>query len=365
MPLLNASSIDALLSGRQRGLSSALTRSALGAAEPLYAAVVATRNRLYDTGLLKTHRLATPVVSVGNITAGGTGKTPVVQWLAASLRGRGMRPAVLMRGYGKGAISDEQDLLAESLADDESPVPVHANPDRIVGAHAVLEAHPHVNLFILDDGFQHRRLGRNFDLVLIDATNPFGYGRVHPRGLLREPMAGLARADAFILTRSDLVAIDVRRSIERTLRANNRVAPIYRARHAITGLRSAGQSAADPPDTPMESLASRKLFAFAGIANPLGLDAQLRQFPGEYVGGQWFADHHNYTAADLAAMHQRARAAGADTMLVTEKDWRKLRRLEGPEAQNPPLLRLALEIEFIAPAGEGLLDLIQAQIGCP
>ena len=342
-----------------------MTRSALGAAEPLYTAIVATRNRLYDTGLLKTHRLATPVVSVGNITAGGTGKTPVVQWLAASLRGRGMRPAVLMRGYGKGVISDEQDLLAESLAGTEWPTPVRANPDRLAGARAVLKALPHTSLFILDDGFQHRRLGRNFDLVLIDATNPFGYGHVHPRGLLREPMAGLARADAFILTRSDLVSIDVRRSIERTLRANNRVAPVYRARHAITGLRSAGQSAANPPDAPLESLASQKFFAFAGIANPLGLDAQLRQLPGEYVGGQWFADHHDYTSADLAAMHQQARAAGADMILVTEKDWRKLRRLAGSDAQGPPLLRLALEIEFIAPAGEGLLDLIQAQIGCP
>jgi tetraacyldisaccharide 4'-kinase len=360
-----APAIHDLLSGRRGGLSSLLARSALRLAEPFYRALVIGRNRLYDIGILRAHELPVPVVSVGNITAGGTGKTPIVQWLAAELRSRGMHPAILMRGYARNAISDEQDLLREALSAGDWPVPVHADPDRVAGAARMLREHARVDLFILDDGFQHRRLRRRFDLVLIDATSPFGYGHVHPRGLLREPVGGLARADAFIITRSDLASPEQCRSIERTLRANNRVAPIYRARHAITGLRTPDRSAAQPPDIPLEQLAGRRFFAFAGIANPMGLELQLGQLPGQCAGHQWFADHHDYSSDEVAALRARARDLAADLLVVTEKDWRKLRRLEGLDDPRLPLWRLALDVQLIARSGQGLLDLVQAQIGCP
>src|SRR4051794_35567561 len=196
-----------VISGQQTGVGAALLRGVTRVLEPIYAAVVASRNRGYSAGIIASNRARRPVVSVGNITTGGTGKTPVVRWLADRLRERGMRPAVLLRGYKArpGERGDEQRLLDELLnpPGTASPVIVHANPDRLQGAKAVLRDHPDVDVFILDDGFQHRRLQRDFDLVLIDATTPFGYEHVLPRGLLREPLSGLSRASAFLLTRVD------------------------------------------------------------------------------------------------------------------------------------------------------------------
>src|SRR5687768_14020692 len=169
-----------LMSGRLRGVGPSLLRALLRAAELPYAGAMRIRNKLYDAGLCKAHELDVPVISVGNITAGGTGKTPVVRWLVTQLRSRGMAPAVLMRGYRRGSqrSSDEQALLAEALAFPGEPTVVHAEADRVAGGRKVLREN-HVSTLVLDDGFQHRRLARDFDLVLIDATQPFGYGHVH------------------------------------------------------------------------------------------------------------------------------------------------------------------------------------------
>lgn len=349
-----------LLSGQLHGPGPAMLRALLGVAEPLYAALIASRNLLYDRRILPIHRLPVPVVSVGNITAGGTGKTPVVRWLASRLRARGLRPAVLLRGYKRDQanVSDEQSMLQQYLGE----TPVHANPDRVAGGREILQQHPETNLIILDDGFQHRRLGRDFDLVLIDAASPFGYGHVHPRGLLREGLRGLRRADAFVLTRSDLVTREQRDEVESILRAHNPIAPIYRARHAHTGLRSAGAMASTPADLPLEHLASRRFFAFAGIGQPQSLHQQLSALPGKYVGRHWFPDHHDYRESDLKEMRQQALAGGADTILVTEKDWSKLQRLPSILTGAPPILRLELEIDLEPQAATGLLDLVQARI---
>ena len=189
-----------VMSGQARGVGATLTRTLLAAAEPAYAGVMTARNRLFDRGAKRIHRLPRPVISIGNLTTGGTGKTPAVQWLVRALQERGHRPGILTRGYRKeaGAASDEEELLRESLG-----VPVVANADRVRGAATLLERTPAVTTFVLDDGFQHRRVAREADVVLIDATNPFGYDHVLPRGLLREPVVGLARAHLVILTRVD------------------------------------------------------------------------------------------------------------------------------------------------------------------
>src|SRR4051812_23350103 len=189
-----------VMNGTERGVAAMSLRALTSAIEPIYRGVVNARNARFDRGR-SVQRVDRPVISVGNITTGGTGKTPVVRWLADALRARGIQPAILMRGYksAPGQTSDEQELLRSQLPS----VVVHANPDRVAGAQEVLRDHPDVQAFILDDGFQHRRLHRDFDLVLIDATNPFGYDRLLPRGLLREPLAGLARAHAILITRAD------------------------------------------------------------------------------------------------------------------------------------------------------------------
>src|SRR5205814_1694442 len=188
------------------------------------------RNSSYSRGILRSARAARPVISVGNITTGGTGKTPVVRWLASRLRDQGKHVAILLRGYKSAgaAGSDERELLDRLLnaSTSDNPVIVHANPDRVAGAAETLQKHPDVDVFVLDDGFQHRRLQRDFDLVLIDATNPFGFGHVLPRGLLREPLGGLGRASALLITRCDQVAHEALGQVEQKLKWFAPAAPV-------------------------------------------------------------------------------------------------------------------------------------------
>ena len=200
------------------------------------------RNKLFDFGIKRAHRLDRPVISIGNITTGGTGKTPAVQWIARRLITAGHRPASLLRGYTVGAStqSDEAILLERSLK-----IPVIANPDRVAAGRQLIVTHPEIDVILLDDGFQHRRLYRDLNLVLIDATNPFGYGHVLPRGMLREPLAGLRRADVLIVTRSDLIEGDQLNELKSRLRQFNPTAPILQSRHRLTSIQCARPIASD------------------------------------------------------------------------------------------------------------------------
>ena len=321
-----------VISGAERGARAALLRMAMAAAEPFYAAAARARNALFDKGIKEVHRLPRPVASVGNITTGGTGKTPVVVWLANALRSAGMRPAVLLRGYRGDArgFSDEAALLDRRLNRDASndplEIPVMANPDRVAGGLAVLRERPDVEVFVLDDGFQHRRVARDFDLVLIDATNPFGHGHVLPRGLLREPLSGLRRADAILITRAnDAAAADAAaRGV-----ARHTTAPVHRSTH----------------DLDAGSVAGRRAFAFCAIGNPNSFVASLASH-AEVVGSRAFADHHAYTRDDLAALRRDAAAAGAELLVTTEKDWVKLSELPAAAAGDTPIWRLDVEAQL-------------------
>lgn len=196
-----------IVTGRRRGPFPAIARFGLSLAELPYRFVVTQRNRRYDEGRCEIQRVPVPVVSVGNLTLGGTGKTPMVAWLASWFREDHVRVAIVSRGYGAGheATNDEARELESRLPD----VPHIQHPDRVKAARIAIEELGS-QLILLDDGFQHRRLARDLDLVLIDATEPFGGGRVFPRGLLREPLDGLRRANAVVLTRSHLVSEDRR-----------------------------------------------------------------------------------------------------------------------------------------------------------
>ncbi len=334
--------IAGMLSGSDRSPRAKVFRALARPASALYAALMRLRNRRYDSGK-GVRRLPRPVVSIGNITTGGTGKTPVVQWLCGALRAAGHHPAILMRGYKArpGQKGDEQ-LMLESLlapAPGQSAIAIHADPDRYRGGMAVIDQHPETTVFILDDGFQHRRLARDADLVLIDATNPFGYGHVLPRGLLREPMAGLHRAGAILISRSD--QIDPR-EIERiisTLHNYNTAAPIFRSVHRHVGLRAASGESIE-----LSALASRKFFAFAGIGNPAGLCTQLEAVGAIAAGAMSFSDHWNYSAGDAAKILSEAHRVEAHAIITTEKDWVKI----GPSLERAeiPVYRLDLAIEI-------------------
>ena len=313
-----------VISGQSRGPLAAAARVGLAALSPAYAGAARLRNALFDGGWRRSLALPRPTVSVGNITVGGTGKTPVVAWLAAALRERGLRPAVLMRGYKArpGEKGDEQELLEELLGD---AVPVEADADRTRGARRAL-ARAAVDVFLLDDGFQHRRLRRAVDLVLIDATRPFGFGRVLPRGLLREPLEGLRRATAFLVTRAGLVGPPEVERVRGTL-ASWSGAPVFECDFALNQFDAVGVPA-------VSDMGGRRVLAASGIGNPSAFEQSIRRLGGEVVAAVAFSDHHHYTLADAGVIAGRARAAGAEAVVVTAKDWVKLRALWG-EALGP------------------------------
>jgi tetraacyldisaccharide 4'-kinase len=242
----------------------------------------------------------------------------------------------------------------------EQGILVQANPDRVGAGREVMQNHPEVNVFLLDDGFQHRRLARDIDIVLIDATNPLGHGHVHPRGLLRESISGLARAAAIILTRCEHRSAAELDEIERSLRRYALTIPILRCRFAHKGLRSAGTSIAAPPDNSPEMIRSKKVFATAAIANPGPFESSLRNMSKSYVGQHWFPDHHDYTSENLIDIRRQAINAGADVIVTTEKDWVKMRQIRSALDGSPPIWRLDLDVVFDADAEKTLSDLIAA-----
>ena len=199
--MLGPTEFRALVSGQQRGLRAAAWRALLRTAETPYALAMRVRNLRYNLTRY-VHVADVPVISVGNLTLGGTGKTPLVAWIARWLRQRDVRVTIVSRGYGaeRGEPNDEALELEQRLPD----VPHLQNADRVAAAHTAIEEFD-CQVVVLDDGFQHRRLARDLDIVLLDACEPFGFGHVFPRGLLREPISGLKRADVVVLSRADMV----------------------------------------------------------------------------------------------------------------------------------------------------------------
>lgn len=328
-------SLRDLVSGRQAGVGAALMRAGLRLCEIPYAAAVEWRNRRYDRGHATSHRVAVPVVSVGNITLGGTGKTPVVEWLARWFHERGQKPAIVSRGYGAkpGEENDEGRVLAANLPE----VPRVQNADRVAGAERAI-AEFGSRRIVLDDGFQHRRLARDLDLVLLDALEPFGWGHVVPRGTLREPLPGLGRADGIILSRADLVSADEREAIRREAA---RLAPeafwAEASHQPRVLLSSAGRS------QPLESLAGRPIAGFCGLGNPTGFRRTLEGLGCDVKDFRSFPDHHAYPAKDLDALAEWAAGQPIDAVLCTQKDLVKIPR---EDLGGKPLWAVTVGVEF-------------------
>ncbi len=344
MPFVSPESYLKLVRGQTRGASAALARAGLALAAVGYRAGAALRNRRFDRGR-DVHRASVPVVSVGNLTLGGTGKTPMVQWLARWYRDRDVRVCLLSRGYGRSdAVNDEALVLEENLPD----VPHLQDRDRVRLAGIAVEE-LEAELLILDDGFQHRRLARDLDVVLLDALEPFGLGRLFPRGLLREPVASLARAGAVVVSRADLVAADALDAIRAEVRRHAPDVPILEARHAPRDLVDG-----DGESSSLEGLADRRVAAFCGIGNPEGFRRTLRGLGCDVADLRAFPDHHPYSAEDVADLTRWAAATGAELVLTTQKDLVKLRvsNLGGAPLRA---LRIGLEISGDARPLEDLL----------
>lgn len=318
---------------------------------------------LYDRRWLRSTRVEARVVSVGNLVAGGTGKTPCTVLLARVLRERGHKVAVLLRGYGRrgrgvvaasegagpfrpfDAVGDEALVLCRHLPG----VPVVVGTDRVRAARWAI-ARFGSRLLILDDGFQHRALARDLDIVLVDGREPFGFGHLLPRGLLREPPEALRRAAVIVVSRADrcpdLAALRDR------LEALNGQAPVLAARHeAVRLLRLPAWE-----DRPLAEFQGAPVFAFSGIADPASLVDLVGGLEARLVGLRTFSDHHVYTAEETAALAAEARRAGAQAVVTTEKD--AVRLPETPE--SPPLFVLEVAMRLLEDGLEVLLRKVEA-----
>jgi tetraacyldisaccharide 4'-kinase len=290
----------------------------------VYSAVVRTKTWAYSRGIFRKRKLPGTVTSVGNLTVGGTGKTPMVLAIAERLAAEGNRVAVLTRGYrgrrGPGSSglpqSDEVALLRERLA---GKVQLGVGADRYKSG-SVLAKHG-IDCFVLDDSFQHLKLARDVDVVLIDATDPFGGRLVLPAGLLREPLSALRRADIVVITRSVETSSP---AIEAVLRRYTQ-SPVF---YASTRLESVLRVPRLDVALPQEDWRKARFLAFCGIGNPDAFFEDLRLWGFQVVGQQSFADHHVYTAREGADLEQAAKIAGADALLCTEKDVWNLRDVQ-------------------------------------
>lgn len=311
-------------------------RTLLRGAEVGYAAAMRWRNRRYDRGGLNVERLGVPVISVGNITLGGTGKTPMVEWLARWYRARNVRVALVSRGYGAeaGAVNDEALELEQRLPD----APHVQNRDRVAGAKMAIEEFES-QLVILDDGFQHRRLGRDLDIVLIDALEPFGFDHVFPRGTLREPLVGLSRADVIALSRADAIDAEARKSIESRIQHYSPQATWIEVVHRPRGLTNA-----DGHQEPLTTIVGKRAAAFCGIGNPAGFRHTLAALGANVVALREFADHHAYTREDVEQLTEWVESLSVDAVLCTAKDLVKLRL---DQIGGHPLWALAIELEIL------------------
>ena len=332
-----------LISGAARGPTPALERLALRAASLPYGLAVRLRNAAYRLGWLSSRRAGVPVVSVGNLTAGGTGKTPCVAYVARYYRRLDRRVAILSRGYGgAGGRNDEALVLEEELPD----VPHLQGADRVALAATAIEE-LESDVLVLDDGFQHRHLARDLDLVLVDATAPWGHGYLLPRGLLREPASALRRAGVILLTRCDQAPAEQRERLRQTIGCIAANVPVIETSHRPVELRNGDGAAA-----PLELLRERPVAAFCGIGNPEAFRRTLLDLGAEVTDFRVYPDHHDYTRADVVDLRRWAGSFPAGAIVVTtQKDLVKLRL---SQLGDRPLwcLRIRLHVE----SGQDVLE---------
>ena len=306
-----------IVRGRRRGIGPALARAGLRVLSIPYGWGARLRNWGFDQGWKTSVAASIPVVSVGNLTVGGTGKTPCVEFIARFFRERERRVCILSRGYGAAqGRNDEALVLEDNLPD----VPQLQGADRVELARIAAEE-LESEVLVLDDGFQHRRLRRDLDIVLIDATCPWGHGYLLPRGLLREPVGGLRRAQVVMMTRCDLVSAE---RVEEIAAEIGRRAP--RADLVQTTHRPSAWVNASRQCVPLTSLQDRPLAAFCGLGNPEAFRQTLAGLGMEVSAWRTFPDHHDYTRQDVDDLRSWARNLPAGAMVAsTQKDLVKIR----------------------------------------
>jgi len=333
---------------RRRGITFVLMRLLCGFLSILYSAAIVFRKTIYRLGLMPTHHLEARVISVGNISLGGTGKTPLVQLLAGELEKRDRRVAVLTRGYGRSGagprvlwagrghwrdVGDEPLMLSRRLP----KIPIVVGADRLATGQLALGKYQSQCL-ILDDGLQHLRLARDVDIIVIDATMPFGNGKIFPAGTLREDIKGLKRADLFFLTRVDQAEcpdhlIDVLKKI-------NPLAGVVQSAYRPFDLRDVRSSEI----MELGALKRAPVLALSGIGNPRSFESLLERLGADLAAKMRFPDHHPYDRSDMVQIGQHASEIGCEYIITTEKD--AVRLIDVGESPVP-LLALGIRLEVI------------------
>jgi len=367
--------------GKQKGVGPTILRIMLYGLSFIYLALVSLSLALYRYKIIRKEYLACKVISLGNITVGGTGKTPTAQALAALIRDAGYKVAILNRGYraqskdGIGIVSDgakihmtaeeagdEAYLLAKNLPG----VPVLIGKQRaITGRYAVEEFG--VDFVILDDGYQHWRLHRDIDIVLVDATNTFGNNYVLPRGTLREPLKNLRRAHAFLLTKVDQTDCAAKEKLKQYLHEINPRAVITESIHNPKYLYRLDQwfNRGDSRPFSVPEIAEKKLLNFSGIGNPKSFENTLVNMGGVCTATVRYQDHHKYTLDDMHHIMQQALKHNVDYIVTTEKDAVKIppgfvRDVDWPV----PMLILGIEVKMTVGSTE-LIEMIQNMVNKP
>ena len=317
-----------------------------------YSWIVAWRNRQFDKSV-GVQKAEVPVVSIGNLTTGGTGKTPLVSYICQRLRNEHIRVAILSRGYGsdQGSVNDEALELEFRLPD----VPHLQDPDRKKIADIAAEELAS-EILVLDDGFQHRKLHREFDLLVIDATDPFGSGFVLPRGLLREPIENLNRASFVVINRCNLVPAETVNSIKEKVRSISPEIEIAEsATVSIESINYQGQTA------PLAELKGKRVLAFCGIGNPAGFEKTLGELDIELIEPiRVFPDHHQYSRNDIEEIRNWVRSSDhCQTVLCTHKD---LVKINLGQFDGVPLKAILIGNRFLS-GEESLWSLLRERTG--
>lgn len=343
--------IEEIIKNGEEAQPSRFLETVLKGLSLLYGGIVGLRILLYRCGLFTTYKLPCVVISVGNLTVGGVGKTPLVIYIVDLLRGLGYNVAALSRGYkGKmyktgGVVSDGERLCMDPVAAGDEPyliaekiknVPVLVGKNRFkMGKTACRQFSSEV--LVLDDGFQHVQLERDIDLLLLDGTNPFGNGYCIPRGPLREPVAARKRADAVVLTRSEREDGPAPHAFRKRIDAG--ITPTFYCSHVPDRLFLAGTGNV----LEFDALVGKRLFAFSGIARNDSFRKMITDLGGALEGYLEFPDHHPYSEADLRLIWKKAGNLGVDNLITTEKD---SVRIGSEWLEAPNLLVLGIAIFF-------------------
>ena len=327
-----------IISRRKDGSATVLVRAVLTCLSLPYRIAIWIRNWRYDTGAGVKHVDAT-VISVGNLTTGGTGKTPHIAMLARKLSNRSNNIAIVSRGYGSqdGKPNDEAIELSWQV-----DVPHFQNADRVAAAELAIKD-TSANCILLDDGFQHRRLARQLDIVLIDATCPFGYGALLPRGLLREPISSLKRADVVVLTRRNLVTDETRQQILDKVEIANPDVVVAETKITVDGLIDSERNRHSL------SILHGPVLAVCGIGNPAGFYKTLSDSSVDVCGEIAFNDHHAFTEQDIRQIAAAVHESSATCIVCTLKDLVKIKR---QQIGSAPIYALSIKTEFMSGKSE-------------